>query len=145
MPLELEDDFMCYVCGKENGRGLHLRFEHPEKGKLTAKIVFEKHHQGFKNIVHGGMMAMVLDEMMVNLAWKEGIPAVTGELTVRLKKAAKIGETIHLEGRIEKEEGRLVYASSKALDASGQLLASAKATCVRIKGGDKILRHFNHS
>ena len=132
MPLRLEDDQMCYVCGKNNPHGLHLDFEHPSEGKLQATVVFSKQHQGFKNIVHGGMMAMVLDEMMVNLAWKEGVPAVTAELTVRLKKTAKIGEKIYLEGRIDRREGRALYASSVAKNAEGEILASATASCIRI-------------
>ena len=135
MALKLEDDHGCYVCGKDNLQGLHLDFEHPKKGLLKATVVFAKHHQGFKGIVHGGMMAMVLDEMMVNLAWKEGIPAVTGELTVRLKKAAKTGQKVHLEGRLELSgEGKRVFqASAQAKDEAGELLAEATATCVRVK------------
>ncbi len=105
MPLRLEDDHMCYVCGQGNAQGLRLSFEHPEKGRLKATLSFSKHHQGFKNIVHGGMLAMVLDEMMVNLAWKEGIPAVTAELIVRLKKPTHIGEKVHLEGVLEPGKG----------------------------------------
>ena len=89
MPIKLEDDHMCYVCGQKNPQGLKLKFDRPRKGHLTAEVVFAKHHQGFKNIVHGGMIAMVLDEMIVNLAWKEGIPAVTGELVFGSKNPLK--------------------------------------------------------
>ena len=126
---------MCYVCGKANEKGLKLDFTHPQKGKLEAMVVFSKHHQGFKDIVHGGMMTMILDEMMVNLAWKEGIPAVTAELSVRLKKAAKIGEKVYFEGVIEPgEEGKRAFqASSIAKNERGEVLASATATCVRIQ------------
>ncbi len=136
MSLKLEDDFMCYVCGKNNPQGLRLDFEQPEKGRLTASIVFSKHHQGFKNIVHGGMVASVLDEMMVNLAWKEGLPAVTAELNIRLKKAILVGQKVLLEGRFEKVgewgKGRVLYASATARDEKGEILASATATCIRI-------------
>ena len=124
---------MCFVCGKDNPQGFRLRFEHPQKGRLTATVVFSKHHQGYKNIVHGGMIATVLDEIMVNLAWKESIPVVTGELKVRLKKAALVGEKVFLEGRIDKEEGRIVYTSSTAKNTKGELLATAKASCLRVK------------
>lgn len=135
MSLFLEDDHMCYACGQNNPHGLKLKFEHPQKGLLKATVVFAKHHQGFKNIVHGGMMALVLDEMMVNLAWKEGISAVTGEIKVRLVKAAKTGQKVHLEGSLESgEEGKKVFfASAVAKDESGEVLATAKATCIRIK------------
>ena len=123
---------MCYVCGSKNALGLKLHFEHPQKGLLRSTVVFAKEHQGFKEIVHGGMMAMVLDEMMVNLAWKEGIPAVTVELNVRLKKAVKIGQKVLLEGHLGKAQGRVLYASSEAKDEKGEVLASATATCILV-------------
>lgn len=131
--LKLEDDQHCYVCGSLNKAGLHLCFDHPQKGLLRATVIFDKHHQGFNGIVHGGFMAMVLDEMIVNLAWKEAIPAVTGELRVRLKQAARIGQKILLEGRIEAQEGRLLRGSALAKDERGEVIATAEATCVKIK------------
>jgi acyl-coenzyme A thioesterase PaaI-like protein len=124
---------MCFVCGKDNSRGLRLNFEHPEKGRLTATVVFSKEHQGFKGIVHGGMVAVVLDEMMVNLAWVEKTPAVTADFRLRLKKPCPTGETIRLEGLILKQTDKLIYAASTAKSVDGDLLASAEATCVRMK------------
>ncbi len=133
MPLPLEDDQMCYVCGKKNSHGFHLNFTHPEKGRLEAEVVFLKQHQGFKDIVHGGMVSMLLDEMMVNLAWKEGVPAVTAQLSVRLKKPVYIGQKVLLEGRIDRQEPRALYTSATAKSEKGELLASATATCIKIK------------
>ncbi len=131
--LVLEDNDQCYVCGKDNKEGFRLDFSHPEKGRLLAEVVFRPEHQGFKNIVHGGMVATLLDEMMLNLAWIEGTPAVTAELTLRLKKPVRVGEKVFLEGRIEKEESRALYTSSSAKNAKGELLATATATCLKIK------------
>jgi len=133
MTLDLNDDHMCYVCGKDNPQGFRLDFQHPEPGVLTADVVFSKHHQGYRDIVHGGMMSMLLDEMMVNLAWKEGKPSVTGELNVRLKKPAAVGEKVFFEGRIDREESRLLHTSATAKNALGEILASATAVCVRIR------------
>ena len=135
MKLDLADDQMCYVCGPKNPVGFRLDFRHPRKGQLLAEVTFKKEHQGFKNIVHGGMVAMLLDEMMVNLAWKEGIPAVTAELTVRLKKAVPVGQKVLLEGLLEKEEGRLLSLSATAKDPKGTLYASATAKGLRVPGG----------
>ena len=132
MTLDLEDDQMCYVCGSRNLQGLRLVFEHPKKWQLLATVTFEKHHQGFRDIVHGGMVAMVLDEMMVNLMWKEGIRAVTAELCVRLRKPIKIGEKVYLEGYLEKETKKAFFAVSTAKNQQGETLASAKAICIRV-------------
>ena len=133
MSLHLEDDQWCYVCGKANPEGFKLRFEHPKRGLLKAVMAFEKRHQGFKGIVHGGMVAMLLDEMMVNLAWLEGAPAVTAELKVRLKKPVRVGERVLLEGKVERATPRALYASASAKNAQGELLATAEATCLKIK------------
>ena len=131
--LKLEDNAQCYVCGTKNPQGFHLDFSHPEKGRLLAQTAFRPEHQGFKNIVHGGMVAMLLDEMMVNLGWVEGISCVTAELNVRFKKAVRVGDRVFFEGRIERETPRAVYASSMARNAKGELLATATATCLRIR------------
>ena len=131
--LKLEDNHGCYVCGKDNPRGFRLDFSHPEEGILRTEVVFRAEHQGYKNIVHGGMVTMLLDEMMVNLTWIEDTPSVTAELTVRLKKPVKVGERVLFEGRIDRREARAVYASASAKNAQGELLATAKATCIRIQ------------
>ena len=131
---------MCYVCGKKNLKGLRLDFTHPEAGKLETSVVFSKEHQGFKGMVHGGVVAMILDEMMVNLAWVEKKPAVTAELNVRLKKALRVGERVFFEGRIEaKDKGdRLLYACASAKNEAGEIAALATATCMRIKGAKNV-------
>lgn len=135
MSLHLEDDQMCYVCGKNNPEGLRLTFQKPRKNHLTSEVTFRKEHQGYKNIVHGGMVAAVLDDIMVNLAWLEGLPTVTGELTVRLKKAVPTGHRVLLEGVLEKEEGRMLFMRASAKSPSGVLYATAKAKCLRMPGG----------
>jgi acyl-coenzyme A thioesterase PaaI-like protein len=78
-------------------------------------------------------MTTVLDEMMVNLAWVEKKPCVTVEIMVRLKKAARVGEEIFFEGRLDKEEGKLLLTSAEARNARGETLASATAKCLRIR------------
>lgn len=78
-------------------------------------------------------MATVLDEMMVNLAWVEKKPAVTAQLNVSLKKAAKVGEKIRLEGRITEEKARVIRTSAVAKNEKGEILAEAEGVCVRIR------------
>lgn len=136
MKLKLEDNHRCYVCGKDNPDGFRLDFEH-KPGRLTASVIFEEKHQGYKGIVHGGIVSMILDEMMVNLAWKEGLPAVTAELTVRLKKPTRVGEKVHFESRLDKKSAKALTASAVALDEKGNVLAEAHATCVRIAVSNK--------
>lgn len=133
MTFRVADDGMCYVCGKDNPEGFRLNFSHPEPGRLTAEVVFKKTQQGFKDVVHGGMLSILLDEMMVNLAWKEGTPAMTAELTVRFKKAAPVGQKVLLEGVLERGEGRILSMTASAKSPHGEVYATAFAKCLRVQ------------
>ncbi len=137
--LDLQDDHMCFVCGSQNKHGFRLNFEHPEPKLLKTHVVFTKEHQGFKNIVHGGMIGMVLDEMVVNLAWIEKMPAVTAELKVRLKKAARVGEKIEFIGRLLSVAPRMITGIAVASSSDGEILAEAEVKCLRIKADHNTL------
>src|SRR5208337_3861942 len=95
------DDHFCMACGKENPDGLKVDFEIKD-GKISCKCAFQKRFQGYANIVHGGMIGLMLDEVMVNLPWKiYKVPVVSAELNVRLKKPVKVGEEVYFSAEIE--------------------------------------------
>ena len=125
-----EDDHWCYACGTENHQGLQLKFEHSQKGQLSSTVIFSKQHQGFKGVVHGGMLAVVLDDIMVNLAWHEKYRVVTGELTLRLKRPAKIGEALSLLAWFSRIDSKIIYLESSVKNPKGDVVATAKASCV---------------
>ena len=129
----LQDDHRCYGCGKDNPKGLKLQFKRDPNGHLLSETVFSKEHQGYKDIVHGGMIATVLDEVMGNLTWLNGIACMTTQLTVRYKKAIRVGERVFLEGKIDSEEGRVIRASATAKNAQGETFSSASASYLKIK------------
>lgn len=106
-PIILEDDHYCFACGKENLSGLRIHWE--IVGKTTrAEFVPKKEHQGWKNIVHGGILATLLDEAMTRLAWVVCQGALTAEIKVRYLKPAKIDEKLLIFGEIVKENRKLV-------------------------------------
>ncbi|MCG3176005.1 MAG: hypothetical protein MOGMAGMI_00943 [Candidatus Omnitrophica bacterium] len=134
MKLDLQDDKHCFVCGPLNSSGFKLRFRRVEPGRLSARVRFDKRHQGFKNIVHGGLIGTILDEVMVNLTWVDGTPAVTGTYTIRLSHPVAVGEEVVFEARSIRTTPRAVYVEAAVTrGADGLILASAEALCVRIK------------
>lgn len=73
--MNLEDDHFCFACGSLNNYGLKLSFKLDKKNETIAtEFVPQKIHQGYKDIVHGGLIGLILDECMVNLAWRLGNP-----------------------------------------------------------------------
>jgi len=130
---ELIDNRNCFACGEKNPIGLRMSFRLNENDEIESEYVPDDRFQGFQGILHGGIMSVLLDEMMVNLAWKLGHNAVSAELRVRLKRPAKIGEKLFLKGRIDSIERRIVRTSAEARDADGMLLAEADAVCIKIQ------------
>lgn len=131
--MEWENDEMCFVCGQKNEHGLKLRFQLVGEDRIRTEFTPEKRFQGFKDIVHGGIVATVLDEVMVDVAYLRGILAVTSKLEVRLKKPAKVGEKLLFEARILKERGRLLDVEARACKEDGTVIASAKGVLIKVK------------
>ena len=132
--IALADDGMCFVCGKQNPDGLKLNFSIDEHKTIHTEYTFPKKYQGYADIVHGGMMAVVLDEVMVNLPWRlEKAPVVSAEFSIRLKKPVKVGEKILFKGWIVKHLRRYYEMESEAATQEGMVVATAKAKCFRME------------
>ena len=129
----LEDDMSCFACGDKNKYGLHLKFAIDKDNVMHTEFIPQKHHQGFKDIVHGGLIGLILDEIMVNLVWKMGKNAVTAEFNVRLKKIAKVGDRLLFRGWIDKEDGKIIYTKAEAKNDHDAIIATASAKCLKIK------------
>jgi len=135
MPLDpLEDDAMCFCCGVKNPIGLKLEFEDTPQGRMRTHWTPRKEHQGFKDIVHGGLVATVLDEVMVRLLYLRGMPAVTAGMETKLLKPLRWGREYSFEGWVVQERGRAVITEAEACDVeSGERVAWGKATCMKVR------------
>lgn len=129
--MDLSDDKMCFVCGEKNQHGLKLEFS-LEKKVLKTRFKTEKKYQGYTDIIHGGIIALIMDEMMGNLAWRLGIPAVTAEISVRFKQPVYVGEELEFTSCITKEQGRILLMEANAKKVSGTIVAKATGKCVRV-------------
>jgi len=130
--MDLVDDQMCFVCGKKNVAGLQLDFELVGQTEVRTSFLPTKQFQGFRDIVHGGIISTILDEVMVNGLWLRGVPVVTGKLEVRLKHPARVGERLHFAGRILRDGGKTVEAASEAATADGVIVAEARGLLVKV-------------
>ena len=124
--MNLADDGMCFACGQKNEEGLRVVFELIEsEKKVRASFIPAKKHQGYVNIVHGGIISTLLDEAMVNLAYRLGFPVVTAQMEIRFKKPAYVGKPLLIEGEIVRITRRVIEARASALNDEGILIARA--------------------
>lgn len=129
--LDLADDGGCFACGKSNPIGLKLEFT-IEGEEYVTYFTPKKEHQGYLGIVHGGVVSTVLDEVMARYVYILGKRAVTGEMTVRLKKPVPVGKRLRFAGRIDDENNRLILTSAAVTDEESQILATATAKMVKV-------------
>ncbi|MGH7682061.1 MAG: PaaI family thioesterase [Candidatus Eiseniibacteriota bacterium] len=132
--LSLDDDAMCFCCGPKNPIGLKLEFEETPEGRMRTIWTPRKEHQGFKDVVHGGLVATVLDEVMVRLLYLRDIHAVTAGLETRLSRPLRCGTSYRFEGWIVQDRGRAVITEAEATELeNGVHVAWGKATCLRVR------------
>jgi acyl-coenzyme A thioesterase PaaI-like protein len=73
----------CLLCGSLNPRSLNLSFQLLEKGVVRTEFKGHEDLQGYDDILHGGVIAALLDAAMTHCLFHHGIQAVTGDLHVR--------------------------------------------------------------
>lgn len=129
--MNLEDDGYCFVCGPKNPIGLKLKFHFNGK-TIKTEFISKKEHQGYLNIVHGGIISTLLDEAMVKLALAMDIPVVTAQMEIRLKKPLRVGEKIIVEAEILHNTKKLLEAYAKAVTMNNVLIADAKGKLVKV-------------
>jgi len=109
----------CFVCGTENPIGMRVRFRVEGDGVMTEFIPSEA-HMGYVGIVHGGVLATLLDETM---GWAPSIIThrfcMAVELQIRYVRSAPIGRKLIIRSRATRTEGRLWEAKGEVVDEEG--------------------------
>ncbi len=123
---------MCFVCGRDNPSGLHMSFFDDGNAMVMSKVTPPKHCEGYPGVLHGGIVATILDEvvgrvamvkdhhrfmMTVKLLTKYRHPVPMGQ------EITAVGEAIRINGRIGKAEGRLILADGTIACEAEMVLA----------------------
>jgi uncharacterized protein (TIGR00369 family) len=130
--MEYDNDQMCFVCGKRNGDGLQLDFELVGEGGIRTEFTPPKRFQGWKDIVHGGIIATILDEVMVNAAYLRKIVAVSAKLEIKLRRPAAVGERLIFHGRIVRQGAKTLNVKAWAEQENGDVVAEATGLLMKV-------------
>ncbi|MCX7597936.1 MAG: PaaI family thioesterase [Armatimonadetes bacterium] len=114
--MQITADDYCFACGHENPYGLRLSGFRMAGERYEFEFTPARHHQGWQGIVHGGIVATVLDEAMTRLLWEQGIKAVTAEIAVRYRKPLPVGTRVKVSAWKVREFSRLVEVAAAVAD-----------------------------
>jgi len=122
-------DGYCFVCGKNNPRGFKIEVRYSE-AELTAEteLAIPREFQGWAKVIHGGILATLLDELMAHAVWRFAGPGLTLSLEVRFHQPLKPGERIRVRGVLHTPNGSRRLAAGEIIRlADGQRIASGKS------------------
>jgi len=127
----LKDADACFACGRLNPHGLKLDIRQ-DAGGVAVDYAFPGQFQGWQGVVHGGLVATILDELMAWSCKTAACSAVTAEMTVRFRRPLRTGRPFRGEGRIVGEHGRLLLCESRLLDADSRVIAEASGKMMKV-------------
>lgn len=133
----------CFVCGLANPHGLQLRFEITAPGEVVANYTVPERYEGYPGVVHGGIVAAMLDEVVSRVHMGIDPPRFmyTARLELRYRKNVPIGQPLRIVGRAEKSKGRTATSKGAIYDQNGDILAEAEALLVNVP--DEMLSDVN--
>jgi len=106
-----------------------MSFTPDSSGVVRARFAVPARYQSWAGVVHGGIVALLLDEAVGWAAWHAGRPGVTGRLEVRYRQPLEVGEEVEICGRVDRTRRSLAYVSAwMDRAADGLRVAEASAT-----------------
>lgn len=116
----------CFVCGKDNPGGLHAHFtQDPLTVSANCQLSLGETFQGWQGIVHGGMLATLLDETAIYACRNQVDQVVTAQLQVKYKQPAKVGLDLMFSARVRVRK-RNLFTVDAEVRQEGQLVAEAE-------------------
>jgi acyl-coenzyme A thioesterase PaaI-like protein len=128
--MELNDttDYQrCFACGQHNPYGLHMVFR-LENTTVVSDFRPHQEHQGFPGIIHGGIVAAVLDEALnrTTMLCEHPTWTMTGRLEIRYRRYVPYGPLLRVRASLEKQRGRMAQASGVLTYADDESVVLAK-------------------
>jgi len=124
---------MCFICGVDNPIGLKLKIYQTSPGVIEATYTAPDHFQGYPGILHGGIVASILDEISGRaLMGEPSSPRFmfTGRLQVKYRKNVPTGKPLRIVGKAIKSRGKSAEGWAGIYDLAGDLLAEASTLLI---------------
>lgn len=120
-------DNHCFACGSDNHHGLHMTFARNGE-RLRTQLTIPSYFRGWSSLVHGGVIATILDEIM---SWTAIVVArrfiLTKTMQVSYHRPLYVGTTVTAIAAIGERQGeRRAKLTAEIYDQAGKLCASAQ-------------------
>jgi len=133
MRLEPKPDNPCFGCGGANSRGMNLTFEQDDASQsIRGQFRLGAEYCGGPGFIHGGIIALLLDEAMAKVSRFHQLRAATVELNVEYVKFVAVDADIIIEAHEVECNGRMHLRIGEIRNISGEILARGRGRFVEL-------------
>ncbi len=120
----------CFVCGRQNPRGLYMTFYDNGVDEVLSEYSVSEEYQGYPGVVHGGVVAAMLDEAVLRVAMIEDHHhfMMSVRMEIKYRQPVPTETPLRIIGRIVRLRGRLGKAVGEIRLPNGTLLAETALT-----------------
>ena len=122
----------CLLCGNLNPRSLNLSFRAAPNDGVTTWFKPHEELQGYDGILHGGIIASLLDAAMTHCLFHRGIQAVTGDLHVRFVRPVPLNVSLEIKAWLLSGSSPL-YRLKAEIVLGEQVMAWAEAKFMKLR------------
>jgi acyl-coenzyme A thioesterase PaaI-like protein len=132
------------VMGLRNPIAPPLEIHNDGDGRAWSDFHLRAPYEGPPGLVHGGVVALVLDQLLGQAVSAGGRPGMTGTLTVVYRRGTPLGD-LRCEAWIDRREGIKTWGKGHILGPDGEVTAEAEGVFIlpkwaRERMGDRTYR-----
>lgn len=129
LPWLREKGFRCFGCSPDNPVGLALRMHRLPDDALGARVTFSEDYASYPGVVHGGIVAVLVDELMGDMiALDRGLLSFTVTLRVKNLMPVRTGVPHTAVARYCGEGDGIIRTEADVLGEDGEPCAMASGT-----------------
>ncbi|GAB2808155.1 PaaI family thioesterase [Actinocorallia aurea] len=99
-------------------------------GSVRSEFTLDEVYEGPPGLVHGGISAAVLDQLLGMTSGLSGIPGFTATLDLRYRRPTPLRVPLTLHAEISRREGRKSWAEGRITTPDGKVTVEATAMFV---------------
>jgi acyl-coenzyme A thioesterase PaaI-like protein len=129
----------CWVCGAGRSDGLQLRFRTEPDGMVVTEFDCPERYAGYAGVLHGGMVATLLDAAMTHCLFALNEVAMTADLRVRFRSSVRVATPATIRAWQVRTRGAMEEVCAE-LWQEGELRVAARGKFIRSRnpGRDKV-------
>ncbi len=127
----------CFACGTDNPIGFDLQF-YRQGDFICSDITLGKYHEGWENVAHGGLLSVLLDEIMSwTIIYFKKLFVVTRKMNLKYVRPVMTGTPLTARGKLTAPlDYPKIGARGELRDSQGRLLVKGTGEFVELSEDD---------